>query len=137
MEAHGSPGAKFAQKATALIPDAIMEKVMTVAGIDRLAALNTAIEAVRRGGTISLSGVYGGATDPLPLMRMFDKQVQLRMGQANVWRWVPDILPLLVEGDPLGVDDFATHRVPLEQAAEAYANFREKKDGAVKVLLKP
>ncbi|TYP82816.1 zinc-dependent alcohol dehydrogenase [Blastococcus xanthinilyticus] len=137
MEAHGSPLATIAQKASAVVPDAIMEKVMTVAGIDRLAALNTAIEAVRRGGTISLSGVYGGATDPLPLMRMFDKQVQLRMGQANVWRWVPDILPLLVDGDPLGVDDFATHRVPLEQAPEAYANFRQKKDGAVKVLLQP
>jgi threonine dehydrogenase-like Zn-dependent dehydrogenase len=137
MEAHGSPVAAALQKATAVIPDSIMAKVMTVAGIDRMAALNTAIEAVRRGGTISLSGVYGGATDPLPLMRMFDKQVQLRMGQANVWRWVPDILPLLLEGDPLGVDDFATHRVPLEQAPEAYANFREKKDGAVKVLLQP
>ncbi|RBY89300.1 zinc-dependent alcohol dehydrogenase [Blastococcus sp. TF02A-30] len=137
MEAHGSPVASALQKATAVVPDAIMEKVMQVAGIDRLAALNTAIEAVRRGGTISLSGVYGGATDPLPLMRMFDKQIQLRMGQANVWRWVPDILPLLLEGDPLGVDDFATHRVPLEQAPEAYANFREKKDGAVKVLLQP
>jgi threonine dehydrogenase-like Zn-dependent dehydrogenase len=137
MEAHGSPGAKFAQKATALIPDAIMEKVMTVAGIDRLAALNTAIEAVRRGGTISLSGVYGGATDPLPLMRMFDKQVQLRMGQANVWRWVPDILPLLVDDDPLGVDDFATHRVPLEQASQAYEDFRQKRNGTVKVLLQP
>ncbi len=137
MEAHGSPLASLAQKATAIVPDAIMEKVMQVAGVDRLAALNTAIDAVRRGGTISLSGVYGGATDPLPLMRMFDKQLQLRMGQANVWRWVPDILPLLTEGDPLGVDDFATHRVPLEQAPEAYANFREKKDGTVKVLLQP
>jgi threonine dehydrogenase-like Zn-dependent dehydrogenase len=111
--------------------------VMKVAGVDRLAALNTAIEAVRRGGTISLSGVYGGATDPMPLSKMFDKQIQLRMGQANVWRWVPDILPLLLEGDPLGVDDFATHRVPLEQAPQAYADFREKKDGAVKVLLQP
>ena len=137
MEAHGSPVASALQKATAIVPDAIMEKVMQVAGVDRLAALNTAIEAVRRGGTISLSGVYGGATDPMPLMRMFDKQIQLRMGQANVWRWVPDILPLLLEGDPLGVDEFATHRVPLEQAPEAYANFREKKDGAVKVLLQP
>ncbi|MCZ2857698.1 zinc-dependent alcohol dehydrogenase [Blastococcus sp. VKM Ac-2987] len=137
MEAHGSPLASIAQKATAVVPDAIMERVMTVVGIDRLAALNTAIEAVRRGGTISLSGVYGGATDPLPLMRMFDKQIQLRMGQANVWRWVPDILPLLLEGDPLGVDEFATHRVSLEQAPEAYANFREKKDGAVKVLIQP
>ena len=137
MEAHGSPIAAFAQKATALVPDAIMAKVMQVAGVDRLAALNTAIEAVRRGGTISLSGVYGGATDPLPLMRMFDKQIQLRMGQANVWRWVPDILPLLVEGDPLGVDDFATHRVPLEQAPQAYMDFRNKENGTVKVLLQP
>jgi threonine dehydrogenase-like Zn-dependent dehydrogenase len=137
MEAHGSPVASALQKATALVPDAVMEKVMQVVGIDRLAALNTAIEAVRRGGTISLSGVYGGATDPLPLMRMFDKQIQLRMGQANVWRWVPDILPLLIDGDALGVDEFATHRVPLEEAPQAYMNFREKKDGYVKVLLKP
>jgi threonine dehydrogenase-like Zn-dependent dehydrogenase len=137
MEAHGSPGAKLAQKASALVPDAIMEKVMQVAGVDRLAALNTAIDAVRRGGTISLSGVYGGATDPLPLMRMFDKQVQLRMGQANVWRWVPDILPLLTDADPLGVDTFATHHVPLEQAPQAYESFRQKQDGAVKVLLTP
>src|SRR5690242_20033539 len=136
MEAHGSPLATMAQKATAIVPDAVMEKIMQVAGVDRLAALNTAIEAVRRGGTISLSGVYGGATDPLPLMRMFDKQIQLRMGQANVHRWVPDILPLLEE-DFLGVDEFATHHVPLDEAPQAYMNFREKKDGAVKVLLKP
>jgi threonine dehydrogenase-like Zn-dependent dehydrogenase len=137
MEAHGSPLASFAQKATAVVPDAIMEKVMQVVGVDRLAALNTAIEAVRRGGTISLSGVYGGATDPMPLMRMFDKQIQLRMGQANVWRWVPDVLPLLTDADPLGVDDFATHHVPLTDAPEAYTNFREKKEGTVKVLLQP
>jgi threonine dehydrogenase-like Zn-dependent dehydrogenase len=137
MESHGNPIATAVQKATAVVPDAIMEKVMQVAGIDRLGALNTALEAVRRGGTVSLSGVYGGATDPLPLMRMFDKQIQLRMGQANVWRWVPDILPILTEGDPLGVDEFATHRVPLEQAPQAYSDFRQKKDGAVKVLLQP
>jgi threonine dehydrogenase-like Zn-dependent dehydrogenase len=137
MEAHGSPLAALAQKATAVVPDAVMEKVMQVVGVDRLAALNTAIEAVRRGGTISLSGVYGGATDPLPLMRMFDKQIQLRMGQANVWRWAPDILPLLVEGDAFGVDEFATDHVPLEEAPQAYMNFRAKKDGTVKVLLRP
>ncbi|GAA3180280.1 zinc-dependent alcohol dehydrogenase [Blastococcus jejuensis] len=137
MEAHGSPLATLAQKATAIVPDAIMEKVMQVAGVDRLAAVHTAIEAVRRGGTISLSGVYGGATDPLPLMRMFDKQIQFRMGQANVLRWVPDILPLLTDEDPLGVDSFATHHVPLAQAPQAYANFRDKKEGTVKVLLKP
>jgi threonine dehydrogenase-like Zn-dependent dehydrogenase len=68
---------------------------------------------------------------------MFDKQIQLRMGQANVWRWVPEILPLLTDQDPLGVDTFATHHVPLEEAPQAYLDFREKKDGTVKVLLKP
>src|SRR3954463_4097674 len=137
MEAHGSPLASLAQKATAIVPDAVMEKVMQVVGVDRLAALNTAIEAVRPGRTISLSGGYGGATDPMPLMRMFDKQIELRMGQANVWRWVPDILPLLTDADPLGVDDFATPHVPLTDAPEAYTNFREKKEGTVKVLLQP
>jgi threonine dehydrogenase-like Zn-dependent dehydrogenase len=137
MEAHGSPFAWVTQKVSAIVPDPVMEKVMQVAGVDRLAALNTAIEAVRRGGTISLSGVYGGASDPLPLMRMFDKQIQLRMGQANVRRWVPDILPLLGDADPLGVDGFATHHVPLDQAPQAYADFREKRNGTVKVLLQP
>src|SRR3712207_3478089 len=110
---------------------------MQVAGVDRLAALNTAIDAVRRGGTISLSGVYGGATDPLPLMRMFDKQIQLRMGPANVRRWVPEIMPLLTDEDPPGVDTFATHHAPLEGAPPACMNFREKKEGTVKVLLQP
>jgi threonine dehydrogenase-like Zn-dependent dehydrogenase len=59
------------------------------------------------------------------------------MGQANVWRWVPDILPLLTDADPLGVDDFATHHVPLADATQAYMNFRDKKEGTVKVLLQP
>ena len=114
---------------------------MQVVGVDRLAALNTAIEAVRRGGTISLSGVYGGATDPLPLMRMFDKQIQLRMGQANVWRWVPDILPLLTDGDPLGVDDFATHHVPLERGARGLHELPGEegghRQGAAQALSRP
>jgi threonine dehydrogenase-like Zn-dependent dehydrogenase len=110
---------------------------MTKAGVDRLAALLAAVDAVRRGGTISIVGVYGGMTDPLPMLRLFDKQVQIRMGQANVRRWVDDILPLLTDDDPLGVDTFATHRVPLEQAPQAYADFQAKRDGAVKVLLRP
>ena len=63
---------------------------------------------MRRGGTLSLIGVYGGMADPIPMLTLFDKQIQLRMGQANVKRWVPDILPLLVgDDDPLGVDGFA------------------------------
>ena len=137
MEAHGSPAGKLAQQMTGLLPDAIAARLMKTAGVDSLSALHLAIDLVRRGGTISLSGVYGAMTDPMPMMTLFDKQIQLRMGQANVRRWIDDILPLLSDDDPLGVDDFATHRVPLEQAPEAYETFQKKQDGAIKVLLKP
>jgi hypothetical protein len=86
MEAHGSPTAKFLQSVTALLSDAVGAPLSKKAGVDRLAALLSAIDIVRRGGTISLIGVYGGAADPLPLVTMFDKQIQLHMGQANVLR---------------------------------------------------
>ena len=137
MEAHGSPAAAFAQKVAGLLPDAVARPMIQKAGVDRLAALLSAIDIVRRGGTISLSGVYGGAADPLPMIQLFDKQIQLRMGQANVKRWVDDILPLLTDDDPLGVDSFATHHVPLGDAPDAYKMFQEKRDGAVKVVFKP
>ena len=137
MEAHGSPAAKFVQAASALLPDAVEATLMQHAGVDRLHALQLAIEIVRRGGTISLSGVYGGMADPLPLLTLFDKQVQLRMGQANVKRWVDELMPLLLDADPLGVDSFASHHLPLEQAPEAYEKFQKKQDGFVKVLLQP
>jgi threonine dehydrogenase-like Zn-dependent dehydrogenase len=137
MEAHGSPGAKIAQQMTGLLPGAVAEKLMERAGIDRLHAFYLAIDIVRRGGTISLIGVYGGMSDPLPMLTLFDKQVQLRMGQANVRRWVDEIMPLLVDGDPLGVDEFHSHKLPLDQAPDAYEKFQKKEDGYVKVLLTP
>ncbi|ATZ23206.1 Formaldehyde dismutase [Streptomyces lavendulae subsp. lavendulae] len=137
MEAHGSVGARAAQTATGLLPDALASALMKKAGVDSLAALKTAIDLVRRGGTISLSGVYGGAADPLPLLTMFDKQIQLRMGQANVHRWVDELLPLLTDGDPLGVEGFATHHLPLDDAPQAYADFQKKRDNMVKVLFHP
>jgi threonine dehydrogenase-like Zn-dependent dehydrogenase len=138
MEAHGSPAGKLAQTVAGLLPDAAAAKLIEKAGVDRLAALHLAIDAVRRGGTISLSGVYGGTADPLPMMVLFDKQIQLRMGQANVRRWTDDILPLLTgDADPLGVETFATHRLPIDEAPQAYENFQQKKDGTVKVLLRP
>jgi threonine dehydrogenase-like Zn-dependent dehydrogenase len=138
MEAHGSPLGKVAQQLGGLLPDALARPVIERAGVDRLAALHLAIDLVRRGGTVSLSGVYGGNLDPMPMMSMFDKQVQLRMGQANVRRWVDDILPLLSgDDDPLGVDTFATHRLPIEEAPHAYEIFQKKQDGAIKVLLQP
>ena len=72
------------------------------------------------------------------MLTMFDKQIQLRMGQANVKRWVPEIMPLLTgAGDPLGVDTFATHRLPLDEAPKAYETFQKKQDGAIKYLFKP
>ena len=137
MEAHGSPGAKIAQQITGLLPDAVAQKVMERGGLDRLHAFYLAIDIVRRGGTISLIGVYGGMADPLPMLTIFDKQIQLRMGQANVKRWVDDIMPLLMNGDPLGVDDFATHHISLDEGPEAYAKFQKKQDGIVKVLIQP
>ena len=137
MEAHGAPGAKIAQRITGLLPDAVARKMMEVAGLDRLHAFYLAIDIVRRGGTISLVGVYGGMADPLPMLTLFDKQIQLRMGQANVKGWVPEILPLLLDGDPLGTDGFATHKVPLDRAPDAYATFQRKEDGAVKILFRP
>ncbi|MFI9318565.1 alcohol dehydrogenase catalytic domain-containing protein [Kitasatospora aureofaciens] len=137
MEAHGSPAATAAQRMTSLLPDALASRLMTRVGLDRLHALHLAVDLVRRGGTISLSGVYGGMTDPLPMLTMFDKQLQLRMGQANVLRWMDDLLPLLGDDDPLGVEGFATHHVPLAEAPDAYDMFQRKQDGVVKVLFQP
>jgi threonine dehydrogenase-like Zn-dependent dehydrogenase len=137
MEAHGDRMAKAAQTMTMLLPDDWAAKLMEHVGMDRMTALHLAIELVRRGGTISLSGVYGGMSDPMPMLVLFDKQVQLRMGQANVRRWTDDIVPLLTDDDPLGVDDFATHHLPLDDAPLAYEMFQHKSDGAVKVLFHP
>ncbi len=137
LEAHGSPVTTFIQKAAGLLPAAIAAPLQQTAGVDRLNALYSAIDIVRRGGTVSLSGVYGGAADPMPMLTLFDKQIQLRMGQCNVKRWVGDIMPLLTDDDPLGVDTFATHRIPLADAPDAYRAFAEKRDGHIKVQLKP
>jgi threonine dehydrogenase-like Zn-dependent dehydrogenase len=133
MEAHSSAVSKLACTVIGLLPEPLLEK----AGTDRLGALYLAIYAVRRGGTISISGVYGGAADPMPMLQMFDKQLQLRMGQAHVRRWSDEILPLLTDEDPLGVDTFATQHLPLEEAPAAYERFQKKEDGYVKVLLNP
>jgi threonine dehydrogenase-like Zn-dependent dehydrogenase len=137
MEAHGAPFGRLAHQLVGLLPGPVAAKLTEKAGVDRLSVLYHAIDAVRRGGTISLSGVYGGTVDPLPMMELFDKQIQLRMGQANVRRWVDDIMPLLTDGDPFAVADLATHRLPLAEAAHGYDIFQKKQDGAIKVLLQP
>ncbi|MFC0509194.1 zinc-dependent alcohol dehydrogenase [Micromonospora costi] len=138
MEAHGSPTGKLAQAAAGLLPDRLAQEVIDRAGVDRLSVLHAALKAVRRGGTVSISGVYGGEQDPMPLMEMFDRGIQLRMGQCHVRRWVDEIMPVLSgDDDPLGVADLRTHRVPLRRAPEAYEMFQQKRDGCVKVVLEP
>jgi threonine dehydrogenase-like Zn-dependent dehydrogenase len=105
---------------------------------DRHGALHDSMWSVRRGGTLSIIGVYGGPDPLFPLGELFDRQIQIRMGQANVWQWIPQILPLLERADdPLGVDSLTTHRLPLEQAQHGYEIFRNKQDGAIKVVLAP
>ncbi len=138
IEAHGNPGTAFVQSAVGMLPDAVAKPLMTKAGVDRLAALHLAIDLVRRGGTVSVSGVYAGALDPMPLLTIFDKQLTMRFGQCNVHHWIPELLPLAEDpADPFGLEDLATHRVPLEQAPEMYEKFRDKADGCIKVVLKP
>jgi threonine dehydrogenase-like Zn-dependent dehydrogenase len=138
MEAHGATLGKLAQDMATLLPDAIASRMIEKAGVDRLAVLHHCIDAVRRGGTISLSGVYGGMLDPMPMMTLFDKQIQLRMGQANVKRWIPELLPLVTgDADPLDVEGLASHKLPLAEAPHAYEIFQKKQDGAIKIVLKP
>ncbi len=138
MEAHGSKVAEIGQRVFNALPSALAAPLMSKVGVDRMSAIHTAIDAVRRGGTVSLIGVYGGQSDPMPMLTMFDKQIQLRMGQANIKRWVDDIMPLLLDdADPLGTEQFATHRMGLDEAPQAYDQFQKKADGTVKVVFKP
>ena len=137
-EAHGAPVQAAMQTLASRTPAAIATRLMERVGSDRTAALHTAISTVRRGGTVSIVGVYGGAATPMPMMELFDKQVQLRMGQANVKAWIDEIMPLVTDdSDPLGTETFATHRIPIDEAPRAYELFQQKEDGAIKVVIKP
>jgi threonine dehydrogenase-like Zn-dependent dehydrogenase len=144
MEAHGHDKPKAsklteaAQKAAGLLPDKVAAKVTDKAAVDRLDALHAAIKGVRRGGTVSVSGVYGGEADPMPMMEIFDRGVQLRMGQAHVRRWTGDLMPIVTDdSDPLGIQQLATHHLPLEDAPHGYQIFRDKTEGCIKVILHP
>jgi threonine dehydrogenase-like Zn-dependent dehydrogenase len=138
MEAHGSPVAETAANVVTSMPKPVASALMQSVGVDRLAALETALDAVRRGGTVSLSGVYGGAADPFNMMKLFDKQVTIRMGQANVRRWTDELFDLLYADDDLfGVESLPSHHLPLEDAPDAYRRFRDKEGGYIKVVLRP
>src|SRR5215203_3451914 len=121
MEAHGSPVAEKAIGLVGRLPDKLARPLTDKLAIDRTAALLAAIKSVRRGGTVSVSGVYGGEVDPMPMMEMFDRGITMRLGQCHVRRWTEEIRRVLDESeDVLGVESLATHRLPLESAPEAY-----------------
>ena len=138
MEAHGNPIAEAVIGVASSLPKPVARAATNRFGIDRLGALTAAIAGVRRGGTVSLLGVYGGMADPMPMMELFDKQIALRMGQANVHRWSDGLLELLKQSeDVFDVEGLATHHLDLEAAPDAYEMFKEKRDGCIKVVLKP
>jgi threonine dehydrogenase-like Zn-dependent dehydrogenase len=138
MEAHGSPVGKMAHKIAGFLPDSAARTMIENAGTDRLSALVACIETVRRAGTISISGVYGGTATPMNLLQLFDKGVVITQGQAHVKRWIDDIMPLLEDdSDPLDVEGLATHKIPLDEAPHGYEIFQKKQDGAIKVVLQP
>jgi threonine dehydrogenase-like Zn-dependent dehydrogenase len=138
MEAHGNPVAAAVIGGAARLPKPLAKVAIENVGIDRLAALTLCFEAVRRGGTVSISGVYGGMADPLPMMTLFDKGLTLRMGQCHVKRWTDELLQLALRpGDDLGLESLATHRLPLSEAPDAYKMFQQKADGCLKVVLHP
>ncbi|HMH58310.1 MAG TPA: alcohol dehydrogenase catalytic domain-containing protein [Galbitalea sp.] len=138
MEAHGAPFAAAAQAAVGILPKPVARAAMEHAGIDRLTSMLNSFDLVRRGGTVSIAGVYGGEGDPLPMKSLFDKGIAIRMGQCNVKRWTQELLPLVEDPtDPFGLDDLVTHREPLERAPEMYEVFQKKEDGCIKVVLNP
>lgn len=105
-------------------------------GADRASALKQAILAVRPGGRVSMPGVYGGMTDKFPLGALMEKGLQLRTGQTHVQRYMKDLLAMIEEGK-LDTTFLISHRLPLEDAAEGYKNFKEQQDSWTKVVLKP
>jgi len=101
-----------------------------------ISALELCISAVRRGGVVSVVGVYGMSYDAFPLGQIFDKGIKLAFGQAPVQRYIDELIEILQRGE-ITLDDIITHNLPLEKAPDAYRIFRDKEDDCVKVVLKP
>src|SRR3954468_17519293 len=127
MEAHGSN-----------LVESVYDRVKTTLFMenDRPAVVRQAIECCRKGGTVSIPGVYGGLSDKIPLGAMMNKGLTIKTGQTHVHRYVPELLDHVRNGkiDPSFV---VTHRLPLSQAAHGYHIFREKQDGCIKIVLDP
>nr|WP_292074929.1 zinc-binding dehydrogenase [Brevundimonas sp. UBA7616] len=127
MEAHGfSPDN---------IVDAIKQETK-ILGTDRPHVLRETIMAVRKGGTVSVPGVYGGFADKWPIGAFMEKGLTLKTGQTHVQNYLPQLLQLILDGK-IDTTDLISHRLPLEQAPEGYKNFKENQNDWTKVVLKP
>jgi threonine dehydrogenase-like Zn-dependent dehydrogenase len=111
-------------------------KTATYMATDRPHALRQAISACRKGGTVSIPGVYGGWLDKFPLGAAFAKGLTLKMGQTHMHRYMPRLLDHIEKGD-IDPSVIITHRVGLEEAPEMYRTFRDKQDDCIKVVMKP
>ena len=117
------------------LPDRVLQTLK--AQPDRLIALHQALGTVRRGGTCSVSGVYGGWFPNFPLGDLFDRAITLRWGQANVRRWTEPLLEVLRSGDPIDAAGLVSTWAPLDDAPEIYQAFRDKQPGVTKAVLRP
>jgi threonine dehydrogenase-like Zn-dependent dehydrogenase len=126
MEAHGAHVDYWYDKA----------KTMAMMATDRASSLRQAINCCRKGGIVSIPGVYGGFIDKVPMGAAFNKGLTLKMGQTHVHRYLPRLLQHIENGD-IDPSFVVTHTVPLDDAPEMYKTFRDKKDGCIKVVMKP
>jgi threonine dehydrogenase-like Zn-dependent dehydrogenase len=126
MEAHGPHVDYYYDKA----------KTMAMMATDRASALRQAINCCRKGGTVSIPGVYGGFLDKVPFGGAFNKGLTLKMGQTHVHKYLPRLLRYITDGD-IDPSFVVTHRVSIDDAPGMYTTFRDKKDGCIKVVMKP
>ncbi len=132
------PFQAFALAAAGKLTGPLASKAAETMGVNRVGGMRTAFASVRRAGTISLIGVYGGQADPFPMMDPFDKGVTIRMGQAHVKRWVETTS---CPRSPATMTRWAPRTsppmLPLEQAPHGYEIFQKKQDGCIKAVRKP
>jgi threonine dehydrogenase-like Zn-dependent dehydrogenase len=126
MEAHGAHLDYWYDKA----------KTMTFMATDRASTLRQAINCCRKGGVVSIPGVYGGFIDKVPMGAAFNKGLTLKMGQTHVHKYLPRLLQHIEKGD-IDPSFVVTHTVTLDRAPEMYKTFRDKQDGCIKVVMKP
>jgi len=132
-------GADVCIDAVGMEPDrSVLEKAKAVLDMEKgsIKVIKACMSAVRRGGTVSILGVYGTPFDNFPLGQMFDKGVIIKCGQAPAHKYVDELLGY-VAGGRVKLDDIITHRLPLTQIENAYAMFQKKEDNCVKVVLDP